>query len=341
MDSRRSPRSFSYRAGIRIPGTEITCDAPGFASDLVFLSHANALPPRTQAAPTGRRQFVTTEQTLRLLGTAGARLRPRTLPAAFGRPFNLGRHRLEVVPSGFLPGAAALLCETGPRSLLYLGAFCPEPLLAGVEPALFRRADAICVDASAAHPELSSPPRQQLLAQLRAFVGEHLREHGVLVLLGSPFGALPAVVRELGRAGIAMRAQRHIAAVLGRMRSLCPDLPAIPRFAGRVNEGEVLLWPPEARDAAGLASLPGLNLALISASAADATVLAGLRVAHGFALSNLPSFAEIIADTLATGAREIALYRGAAETAAAMLRERGLHAYVLGPPRQMTLPAGG
>jgi len=339
MKSRNATCSFSFRAGIRIAGTEISCDALGFPSDLVFLSHANALPPRAKTAPLGRRQFVTTEPTLRLLGEAGARLRARTLPATFARPFNLGRHRLELVPSGFFPGAASLLCETETQRQLFLGAFCPEPLIAGVEPTLYRRADAICVDASVADPEQVLPPRQQTLAQIRVFAEQHVRERGVPVLLASPFGALPAVVLELGRAGIAMRAHRHLAAVLGRMRPLYPDLPLVPRFSGKVSEGEVLLWPPEARNASVLTTLGELHIALISASAADRAVLTALRITHGFALTNRPSISEILAAVMATGAREVALYRGAADAAAALLRERGLHAYPLGPPHQMTLPA--
>jgi hypothetical protein len=340
MKPRRPPRSFSYRAGIRIAGTDITCDAPGFPSDLVFVSHANALPPRAEAAPLGRRQFVTTEATLRLLGEAGARLRPRVLPAAFGRPFKLGRHRLEVVPSGFLPGAAALLCETATRRVLYLGAFCPEPLIAGVEPARFRRVDAVCIDASLADPDLHLPPRQEVLARLRAFALAQGRESGAVVLFASPFGALPAVVLDLARAGIALRAHRRISATLGRMRALCPELPAIPRFVGKTGDGEVLLWPPDARDAAGLAALGELPSALVSGLAGEPSALANLHVAAGFALTNLPSFAEIVAAILATGAREVALFRGAAEPAAAILRQRGIDAYALGPPRQMPLVAG-
>ena len=340
MKPRRTTRAFSYRAGIRIPGTEITCDALGFPSDLVFLSHANALAPWAPATRAGRRQFVTTEVTLRLLGDAGAKLRERALPAAYGRPFNLGPHRLEVVPSGYLPGAAALLCETEQARAFYLGAFCPEPLLENVEPALMRRADAVCIHAACGDPDLVFPPRRQVLAQVRAFVEENLRQDGRVALLASAFGALPAVVLELARAGIAMRAHRRIAAVLARLRYACEQLPAIPRFSGRLDAGEVLLWPPEARKAAGLAALGDLRLALVSGSAANPRVLADLQLPHGFALTNLPCFAEIVAAVEATGAREVALFAGAAESVAAALRQRGLCAYALGPPRQMSLPAG-
>src|SRR5256885_7621974 len=45
------PRAFVHRAGVRIEGTHITCDAAGSATDLVFLSHAQAV-----GGP-GRRRF--------------------------------------------------------------------------------------------------------------------------------------------------------------------------------------------------------------------------------------------------------------------------------------------
>ena len=56
-------------------------------------------------------------------------------------------------------------------------------------------------------------------------------------------------------------------------------------------------------------------------------------------LTNLPSFAELLATVESTGAREVALHGGEAESVAALLRERGLDAYTLGPPRQMNLPS--
>jgi putative mRNA 3-end processing factor len=342
MKPRHSPHAFVYRAGIGLAGTLITCDATGFASDLIFLSHARALAPRGPAALSGaragRRQIVTTEQTLRLLGDAGEKLRPRTLPAAFGRPFNLGDLRIEVVPTGYLPGAAGLLSEDDGHRLFYLGAFCPEPLLAGIEASLVRRADAICVDATFGDPRLFFPPRQETIAAVRGFVKTALDEGQTPVLLSSPFGALPAVALDLAQAGFALRAHPRIAAVFSRLRNACESLPTPTRFSGRVAKNEILLWPPEARDAANLAALDDLRLALVSGSAADPGVLARMRLRHGFALTNLPSAPEILTAIESTGAKEVALFRDGAEALATVLRERGLEAYALGPPRQMTLP---
>jgi putative mRNA 3-end processing factor len=148
------------------------------------------------------------------------------------------------------------------------------------------------------------------------------------------------VVVALARAGIAMRAHQRIAAVLGRLRQACPSLPTVPRFSGRLDPGEILLWPPEARKAASLSGLGTADTALVSGSAADARAVAEMGVTRGFALTNLPSLPEIMAAIENTGAAEVALFRGAAEALAQRLRERGLDAYALDSPRQMQLPAG-
>src|SRR4051812_5266091 len=122
MDARKTGgRAFIYRGGglhraggVRIAGTVIACDAAA-ATELVFLSHAPTLGAQARRALPriggARRQVLATEVTLALLGSAGARLEAHALPASYGRPFGLGDLRLEMFPSGFMPGAASLLCE--------------------------------------------------------------------------------------------------------------------------------------------------------------------------------------------------------------------------------------
>jgi hypothetical protein len=232
------------------------------------------------------------------------------------------------------------LCERDDRPIFYMGAFCPEPLVAGIEASEVRRADAICLDATFGDPSLLFPPRQEAIAGIRAFAQQALGDGQTPVLLASPFGALPAVALDLVQAGLSLRAHPRIAAVLSRLGGVCESLPVPARFAGRVAKGEVLLWPPEARDASNLVALDRLRFALVSGSAAEPGVLERMRLQHGFALTNLPSAAEITTAIDATGAREVALFHGGAEPLAALLRERGFDAYALGPPRQMTLLVG-
>jgi hypothetical protein len=333
--------AFVYRAGIGLAGTHITCDATGFPSDLIFISHAHALgrqgPAKLAGRRAGRRQIVATEETLRLLGEAGDRLRPRALPAAFGRPFNLGGQRIEIVRSGFLPGGAGLLCEQGERRAFYLGAFNPEPLVPGIEPADMRHADAVCIDASFGHPGVAFPPRRQVLAETRAFVQSTLAEGRTPVLLASATGALPVLAWDLARAGIPVRAHARFALELARLHDVCEAIPAIPRASRKPGAGEALLWPAEARGAAALRALRAPRLALVSGSAAHPEVLGPMQADRGFPLTNLATRDEILAAVEMCGAREVALFQAGADELARHLCRRGIDAYPLGPPRQMTL----
>jgi len=339
MKPRRSDRAFTFAAGVRATDVNIACDGLGLASDLVFLSHANALPPRARLAGLGRRELLATEQTLRMLGETGSTLRARMLPAAFGRPFNLGPCRIELLPSGHLPGAAALLCEFETRRTMYLGAFCPEPILDGIEPFLSRRADALCIDAGLAAPELDVPPRQQVMREVLAFAETNLAAHSRVVLLVSAFGIMPMLAAALAKAGLAMRAHRRLAAVLTRLHLVCEGVPTVSRFSGKLNPGEVLLWPVEARNAASLAELGNVALGLVSGLAADPGTVAATRVTRGFLLSNLPTFSETLAAIETSRASEVALFHDAAGAVAARLGALGLDAYAVGPPRQMSLLA--
>src|SRR5579863_3347118 len=121
---RKNQNAFLYRAGVRLAGTVVACDAAA-GGDLVFLSHAAVLGARGRRALPhvggSRRQILATEATLALLGPFGERLRAQTLVVPFGRPFVLGDLRLEIFPSGFMPGAASLLCERDGRRLVYAG----------------------------------------------------------------------------------------------------------------------------------------------------------------------------------------------------------------------------
>lgn len=338
----RPPHAFVYRAGIGLDGTHITCDASGFPSDLIFISHANALgkagPSKLAGTRSGRRQILATDQTLRLLGEPGDKLRPRALPAAFGRPFNLGGQRIEIVPSGHLPGAAGLLCETKHRRMFYLGAFSPELLVPGIEPAEVRNADAICVDSTFGHPNAVFPPRKEVLADIHGFVASTFVEQRTPVLLVAPSAAL-ALACALTQAKVSLRAHPRLALELARLHDVSAAIPAVPRVGRKPGIDEAWLWPADARNSAALRALPAKRLALISGSVAYSDVLARADTDCTFPLTSLPSHAEILSVIKASGAREVALFQAGSEDLAADLRARGFDAYTLGPPRQMTLVA--
>jgi len=342
--TRRRKRAFSYHAGVTLEGTQLDCDSAGFATDLVFLSHAKALAPEASwgLSPrrAGPRQLLATEATLVLLGAVGERLRARTLPSGFGRAFNLGGLRLALVPAGYLPGAASLLCEVGGRRVLYAGTICRDRAFADLGPAEPRHADAVCLDATFGDPRFVLPPREEAEAALRRFVQEAMAARRAPVLLVSPFGPAALTAEALQAAGIATRAHSTIVATLARFRQAGAGAPTVRRFAGRLGPNEALLWPPEARGSAMLGALDSPTFAFVSGFSVERSAVDCMRADQGIVLSNQAGFDDLLAYLEATGAQEVALHRGFAETFASILRERGYDAYAIDPPRQMELFRG-
>src|SRR5947209_6811821 len=99
-----APPPFVWSDGVRVRGLSIWCDARK-AHGLVFLSHAHVpIAPSLRA----RARLIATERTLALY-RAVSTPPGEVLVTPFARPFSLGRARLELLPSGHLPGGAQLL----------------------------------------------------------------------------------------------------------------------------------------------------------------------------------------------------------------------------------------
>lgn len=340
---RTRAHAFSHHAaGVRIEGTHITCDAAGSASDLVFISHARAVgqPGRRRfpARRGGRQELLATRATLALMGRAGDQLLPNVLPSPFARSFVLGDLRLELVPCGHLPGAASLLCEVEGRRLLYAGTFANEGGPAfGSEICLVRRADAVCVDGTFGQPRFTFPPREQALAEVRDLVARALAAGRAPVLLVPPWGGGMDAAAALAADGIPLRGHRAVVTAASAFRAAGAPAPIVARFDRKLAPGEVLLWPPEARDAPMLGMLTAPFFALVSPMAVDAEARRQARAEAHVALANQAGHPGLLAYLEETGAREVAVARGHADELAEDLRARGYDAYALGPPRQMEL----
>ncbi|MES1205319.1 MAG: MBL fold metallo-hydrolase, partial [Pseudomonadota bacterium] len=83
--------------------------------------------------------------------------------------------------------------------------------------------------------------------------------------------------------------------------------------------------------------LGSTRVAWVSGWAADAAAVENLGVDTAIPYSSHADFAGLLAYVAASGAREVAAAHGFADGFAATLRDRGMDAYALGPPRQISL----
>lgn len=330
---------FQFRGGVRIAGTTLACDTLGAVNELVFLSHARPGPAagRTPRGRAGRQQVLATEAALMLMGRAGQAVRRRALVADYGRPFALGELRLELVPAGHQPGSASLLCEVGGKRVLFAGPIRPGTAAPGAVPLEVRDAQALCLDARFGDPRFVFPPREEALAAAARFVEETLVSGGAPVLLAPSFGPALELGAALARRGVGLRGHRMVIGAAATHRAAGVNLPQILRFSGKLGTGEALLWPPEQRDAPMLGALRAPRFALVAPPAIDGEATSRLRVDAAIAFATQAGYDDLLAFVAATGASEIALYRGQAPALAQALRARGADVYELGPPQQIPL----
>ncbi len=338
------PRSFRYRAGVRLVGTTVACDPQRTANEVVFLSHA---PPveagraRAGAGAGGRgaliQQVLLTGGTLASLGARARRYGGRTLVCDIGHPFSLGELRLELFPSGFAPGAASLLCGHAGRRIVYAGPLWTGPTGLPLPRAEIRHADALCLDASFGAPADRAPPRAEAVAAAVQFAERALAGQRRPVLLVDPGAAAIELGLALAVRGHRLRGHptlRACAADFSAQR--CGDLTLLP-FSGTLGPGEILLVPPGARRLARVARLSDPAFALLTGPARDPALVARAGAELGIVLGDRADHAALLAYAEAVGAAEVATTGAHAEALAVALRARGHEAYALGPPRQIGL----
>lgn len=331
-DLRRGAPLAAWRDGVQLAGSIVWCDA-GRARDLCFVSHAHHLPRGAH------RKLLASPRTLALLEAGGVRLADEVLPVPFGRAFHLGALRLELYPSGHVPGAASLLLtDAQGRRVAYGGDVNPVRALA--EPAEVRDCDALVLEAPLAELVEPLPPRGEVRAHLVELAQGLVAERPVVVLAPS-LGAAQEALAVLARAGVALRAHPRIHEQTAACARLGLDLPAVARFSRRLDAGEVLLWPLELAHSRALAKLCAQAHATriaLSGLALDEEAARTLGAEHVLPLADHGDLPSLVDYVLASGARELYLTRGHGPRLVERFAEHGVRVHSLAPPRQMELP---
>ena len=335
---------FLVADGVRIGGTDLWCDArrcPPQAT--AFVSHARA--PRLRGGAECR--VITTERTrvLRAVEIVPRGQAAGMLLTPFGRPFALGRLRLELLPSGHLPGAAQLYVELegtaadgarARRRVAYCGPLNPSPGRFAEAPQV-RAAEALCIDAPLAAFAGKLPPRAEVEGQLLAAVERALDDGVTPVVLAPALGAAEDVVALLGAAALPLRVHPRIAAWIEAYGRIGLGVPTATtrKFRGSPAKGEVVVWPLEDRNAAAIGRLRTARLFAATGLALEPDAAARLRVEAAFALADHGDLPSLVAHARAAEARDVWLTSGFSEAAVRAFAAAGVRAHALTARRPM------
>lgn len=316
----------SWRDGIHIeaqPGAEVWCDASR-ARDLCFLSSAQVLHQLRlpDALLCGERAW-----RFHCLLHPDTPPPPSLLLSPTGRPFQLGALRMELFPSGLLPGATSLWLRTQEGGqIVYAGA--PNPVLRPTCEAMqVRAADTLIVHAPLSLADVTLPSRSQALSALRAQIDQAAAQDEVTVILCAPLTTAPDLADALSQppaeesaTGYPLSLYAHAQIVracaayrdVGALPSVVPaGAPPLRRLRGPLLPGAVLLWPvpsPAAQPSSGGPSRPGAAAGGIGGSRGDAlpaaaTLLAssarGVRIVLCSAMAALPALRDRVDAQLA------------------------------------------
>ncbi len=315
-----------WRDGVHLVGTPVWCDTRR-RRDVCFASAYG------RVARGGHGQLIATPETVALVAAEGA----GHLGVPPRRRFTLGTLQLELLPSGYGLGAAALRVELEGRTSLYAGAVCTRS--AGLaEPGEVRTADCVVVAAPYGAPSHVFPAPSQIAAELVAWTAKHSARGHVLLLVSDELKALD-VAAVLAAADIAACAPPSIRTLAKRARAVKPAVPELRPLLRDRPSVVIALVAQRRRLTAELAKLPlspapALATAWISGEALDEAACRAAGVDRGFPWSSCADRGQLLSWIEATSARQIYL---TGKYAPEIVAHLGKRASVLGPPVQMRL----
>lgn len=314
-----------YLEGLHLTRSILWLDAPRLA-ELCFISNALLHP----VGP--HRRVLLSEGTAALLPRGPEAGQPM-LVTPFFRSFMVGPLRLELAPSGHMPGASQLCIDRGRRQLVYTGDFnfrpspCAESIHVWQAPRLLLKA----------HYGLAGdvfPPQEREQARALAWTQRVLARGSVAVWLYLHPPTALELLQLLGDAGYTPLLHRSLLWLADAYVRAGIRLAPYRRASRRAR---VLIWPWRLRLSRALARRGRVEQALASGEVVRPGARRRLEVEQGFCLSTRADRNDLLAMVEKVGARRIFLTGRCADEAAHWLGDKGLRASVLAPPRQLQL----
>jgi len=315
-----------FRGAVRLAGELLQFD--GFTEDgLTFVSHAHV------RVPPGAERLVTSVITARLLGSRAR----YALATPYGRDFSLGALGLRMLPTGHVPGAAALRVRHQNRTLVYAGQLGAYGEFFGLAGAVAEPCDTLVLDAPYGGPGRRLPKPQVVLDRIGAFCRKAQADGVAPVLLCARLGLAQPLSALLHREGFAVQLHRSQHRYLGPLRELGLPVGPARRFEGALPADGLLVWPHDLRHAASLEAVGPHRTALVSARALRPHAAEDHECHAAFPLSEHADLPRIRRYVDQASPRRIYLLPGTPPDLAAKLRSPGRVVHRFGPPSQLEL----
>lgn len=317
------------KEGLRARSCDLWLDAKRRTS-CAFLSHAHGDPIARHD------QTIGSAATLALVAKKLRQATTVALPAPWRRFFTFGPLRLELIPAGHVLGSAQLVIDTRGHRTAYTGHINTATSLTA-EPLGLARCDTLVIESTWGDPRFKLPPTQVIHEQMAAFAEESLACGATPVFLAESLGQAQEAAKILGTRGFRVRLHPDAWAFVEVYEAHGVELPNVGPLTEDPEDGEVIVAPPKARGSRHLERRGALRSCLLTGEALDPLTAARAGVDRALPLSDHADFDGLISYVEATGAQEVLVHDGFADTLARELRARGIHAKSLEPSPQLEL----
>jgi len=317
-----------FDRGIHLRGTSLWFDSVK-KSKFSFISNANI----GKFSPSEK--VIATPETLRLIEMKIKN--SVALACPYNRPFTIGSVEAELIPSGYMPGAAQIEIKTAGRSILYTGDISLKRSLTA-EPIRIKGCPMVILKCKNGAPKYDFPRAEDVMESISEFIIDTLTAGSVPVLLVQTPGIAEDLIKRLGEAGHTVSVHRSILATVRIYQEFGIGFKGCEPFGPNRTEGRVAVFPLR-KGSKALNAIRNRKVAVVTEASPDE--YSGIKTLYGagavFPLSLRAGYGDLIKFAEAVRPEKIFLIGAHGGDFARILRKKGFEAVPLEKPTQLKL----
>ncbi|MFI5322657.1 MAG: hypothetical protein ACHQ6U_03795 [Thermodesulfobacteriota bacterium] len=317
-----------YDQGIHLRGTDLWFDSRKKAK-FSFISNANIgrfIPPE---------KVIATPETIRLIEK---RIKKSVaLACPYNRPFTLGNTQVELIPSGYMLGAAQIEVKNAEKTIIYTGDINLRESLTS-KPARVKRCQILVLKCTYASPKYAFPSAHKVIESLIEFIENTLSSGSIPVLLADAIGKAQDIIKLLSDREYKLSVHKSIYKTLKIYEEFGFQFSNYEIFKPKKTEGRVLVFPP-LKGVNDIDKVRDKKVGIVMESAPDemSYIKKVFNADEVFPLSNQAGFDELLQFVEFVRPERVYLIHGRAAEFGRTLQKRGFEAVPLEKPAQLKL----